>query len=287
MRYFFVCCLWFVVASAFSQPQTDDVGLLIMAHGGSEEWNSAIEEAAFPLRTKFPVSIAFGMANPETLQKAVDELVSQRVKSIAVVRLFVSGESFIDETRYAFGLSSVPPEGHFMHQPRILDLTVPTAISIGGLLDDHSLSGVLVDRASNLSSDPGWESVLIVGHGPGDDDENERWLSKMNILADSVRESANFHIVKVSTLREDWTGKREVVEKELRHFVEMEAAEGRNVIIIPFRLHGFGPYSDVFDGLAYQADSLGFLPDKRVTHWIEQQYRQTKALLISTKPSDQ
>lgn len=287
MRYLLVCCLWFVAVSAFSQSRNPEVGLLIMAHGGSEEWNAAVEEAVYPLRAEIPVSVAFGMANPETLQKAVDELVLHEVNSIAVVRLFVSGESFIDETKYAFRLSSIRPMGHFMHEPRFLDLSIPTSLSVGGLLDAQILAEILADRAMNLSSDPIRESVLIVGHGPGDDDENERWLAKMNALADSVRGSADFHTVKVSTLREDWTGKREVVEKELRHFVEMEAAEGRHVIIIPFRLFGFGPYSEVFDGLTYRADSLGFVPDKRVTDWIEDQYQKTKALPGYSESSDQ
>lgn len=278
MRLFLVWCLSFLTISALSQPQGDKVGLLIMAHGGSAEWNAAVEEAAKPLKSSMPVSIAFGMANPETLQSAVDELVSLGVNSIAVVRLFVSGESFIDETMFAFRLSSQRPEGHFMHAPRPLDLPVPVALNKDGLLDASAVSGILVDRALNLSNEAHRESVLIVGHGPGDDEENERWLSKMNILADSVRGSADFHVVKVATLREDWTGKREVAERELRLFVENEASEGRKVIIIPFRLHGFGPYSDVFDGLDYQADSLGFLPDGRITDWIEQQFRQTENL---------
>ena len=286
MRYLLIYCLWFLTVSSSSLAQNSEVGLLVMAHGGSEEWNGAVEDAVSSLKTRFPASIAYGMANPATLQKAIDELVRDGVKSIAVVRLFVSGESFINETEYSFGLSSNRPERHFMHEPRILDLSIPVALSVDGLLDADTVSDILADRAMDLSIDPARESILIVGHGPGDDQENERWLSKMNRLAESVRLSADFHTVKVSTLREDWTGKREIVEKELRHFVEMEATEGRVAIIIPFRLFGFGPYSEVFDGLTYRADSLGFLPDHRITDWIEDQYKRTKARLSSPQASD-
>ena len=254
-----------------------------MAHGGSEEWNKAVENALVPLHAEIPVSIAFGMADPLTLQQAVDSLILRGVESIAVVRLFVSGESFLEETKYAFNLSPNPPKGHLMHEPKILDLSVPIALNKEGLLDAPLLGGILADRALHLSLAPARESVLIIGHGPGDDDENERWLSKMNDLADSVRTSANFHSVRVSTLREDWTGKREAVEKDLRRFLESETAEGREVIIVPFRLFGFGPYSEVFEGLTYRADYIGLLPDKRVTDWIESQYRKTLSTLSASQ----
>jgi len=55
------------------------------------------------------------------------------------------------------------------------------------------------------------------------------------------------------------------------------------VIIIPFRLFGFGPYADVFEGLSYRADSLGLLPDQRVTDWIRSQYMSTKETLIQSE----
>lgn len=283
MRLLLICCLCLSSGLAFSQSSNSKVGLLIMAHGGSDEWNKAVENALVPLRTEISVAIAFGMADPLTLQQAVDSLILRGVESIAVVRLFVSSESFLEETRYAFKLSPNPPKGHLMHEPKILDLSVPIALNEEGLLDAPLLGGVLADRALNLSKAPSSESVLIIGHGPGDDDENERWLSKMNALAESVRTSANFHSVSVSTLREDWTGKRKEVEKDLRRFLESETTEGRQVIIIPFRLFGFGPYSEVFEGLPYRADYIGLLPDERVTEWIESQYRKTMSSLPSSK----
>lgn len=287
MRVLFVCCLLLLPGLAFSQSNNSEAGLLIMAHGGSDAWNAAVEEATGGLPTEIPVSIAFGMANPATLQQGVDELVSQGVKSIAVVRLFVSAESFLAETEYAFGLSSNPPGGHLMHEPKVLELSVPVSLNKEGLLDAQELSGILADRALNLSQNPEAESVLIIGHGPGDDEENLRWLSKMDVLAEAVRTSADFHSVQVSTLREDWTGKRKVVEEELRRFVELETTEGRQVIVVPFRLFGFGPYAEVFEGLSYRTDSLGLLPDERIGDWIESQYEATRSFLprVETRAS--
>ena len=73
------------------------------------------------------------------------------------------------------------------------------------------------------------------------------------------------------TLREDWTGKRKPIELELQTLLRSEAEAGREVLVIPFRLFGFGPYAEVLDGLSYRADSLGLLPDTRVSDWIREQ----------------
>jgi hypothetical protein len=247
-------------------------GLLVMAHGGSDEWNTAVENAVKPLRNSSPVAIAFGMANPETLQEAVIKLQNDDVSSISVVRLFVSGDSFLPETEYAFGLRDELPDGHFMHEPRILNVNVPVSLSRDGLLNARIIGDVLADRATNLSRDPRNEAVLIIGHGPSSDTENNRWLSRMDTMANSVRERSSFHSVRVATLREDWTGKRAVVEKELRALVQSETQLGRTVLVIPFRLHGFGPYAEVLEGLPYRADSLAFLPDPRLTKWIDAEF---------------
>lgn len=278
MRLLFLLVSLFVAFPSSGQDSDVNMGLLVMAHGGSENWNSAIEEAVAPLRLNGPVSIAFGMANPNTLQKAADELLKQGATSIGVVRLFVSGDSFLPETEYAFGQRSEKPSGHFMHEPRILNLNIPVRLSKDGLLDALALGSIMSDRASKLSQIPASESVLIVGHGPGDDVENEHWLTKMNQFADSVRAAAPFHEVKVATLREDWTGKREIAEVELRKFVSSESTSGRTVIIIPFRLFGFGPYGEVFQDQDYRADSLGFLPDDRITTWIASQLKTMKTM---------
>lgn len=259
---------------ATAQDVTEKPGLLVMAHGGSEEWNSAVMDAVEPLRKTHPVAIAFGMANPETLQTAADSLVASGVSQVHVVRLFISGESFFDETEYAFGLRNEAPSGHFMHPPKPINLALPVTLSSEGLMDIVSLGGILKDRAEVLSQRPEDESVLIIGHGPGSDEENEQWLHRMDQMADSVRASLPFRYVQVETLREDWTGKREHAEVRIRAFVERETQEGRTVLVIPFRLHGFGPYAEVLEGLEYHSDGTGFLPDARITDWISHQYQQ-------------
>ena len=209
---------------AFQAEPTSDAaevaGLLVMAHGGSEDWNTAVLDAVEPLRHEAPVAVAFGMANPHTLQEAVSDLEAQGVTRIEVVRLFISGDSFLEATEYAFGIRDEKPQGQFMHEPHPIEVNVPVQLSSKGLMDVTRLGGILSERTAAISQHPADESVLIIGHGPGSDEENERWIARMDAMADSVRAMGAFHTVHVTTLREDWTGKREAAEADIRAFMD-------------------------------------------------------------------
>ena len=46
---------------------------------------------------------------------------------------------------------------------------------------------------------------------------------------------------------------------------------GLEPVVIPFRVHGFGPYTRVLEGLDYRADELGLLPHQNVNLWVANQ----------------
>ncbi|MBN2733101.1 MAG: hypothetical protein JXR26_11790, partial [Balneolaceae bacterium] len=73
--------------------QSQDTGVLIMAHGGSKEWNQHVKDAADPLEEKYPVEFAWGMANYVTLQNSIKKLEAQGVSEIIAVPLFISSHS--------------------------------------------------------------------------------------------------------------------------------------------------------------------------------------------------
>jgi sirohydrochlorin ferrochelatase len=243
-----------------------------MAHGGSEEWNESVREAVAPLASDQPTAIAFGMADPATLQSAVDELESSSVTRIAVVRLFISGESFLSRTEYLFGQGIEPVEKHeSSHGPQPGPQRVRTgtevAIDREGLSDGPEARHILLQRALDLSHDPPSESVLLLGHGAGDELRNQRLLIKMERTADLIR-TAGFQVVAAETLQEDWAEARDVAEKRIRRWVSDRSAAGLRVIVVPYRLSGFGPYADVLEGLDYDANGQGLIPHDAVTTWI-------------------
>lgn len=255
--------LWAVVPSltacASGSPEPPDravgvesrgYGLLVMAHGGSPEWNAAVREAVAPVRNELPTALAFGMADPESLRAAASRLESQGVSRIAVVRLFISGSSFYERTLEA--LSPLSPD---------------FAISRAGLIESPLAGEIMRERVASLSRDPSGESVLILAHGMGEESENDRLLGHMEEVARAVREIGPFREVRTETLREDWPEKREPSERGIRRWVEARSRTGR-VIVVPLRLYGFGPYESVLEGLPYVADGTGFVPHPLITSWI-------------------
>src|SRR5262249_48664006 len=93
-----------------SQPAPKDFGILVMAHGGSPEWNKAVLDAVEPLRAGNKIEVAFGMADALSIQKGVRDLEAEGAHRIGVVRLFVSGESWYDRTQQILGVAPGAPE---------------------------------------------------------------------------------------------------------------------------------------------------------------------------------
>lgn len=246
-------------------PQAGGHGVLIMAHGGGEAWNETVIEAAAAARHEGPVVVAFGMAHPVSMQRGVDTLDELGAERVSVVRLFVSGESFRADTRYLLGLSDEGPELPWVKTPLDHDLTIATHEH--GLMGSPEVSQILLTRALDLSEEPADESVLLIAHGMGDEAENDRVLDNMRLAAGRIAEKG-FAEVEVAALREDWQEARVTAEAAIRSFVESRAAAGRRVLVLPYRLSGFGPYAKVLEGLDYLAGD-GLLPHDAISRWIE------------------
>ena len=70
-------------------------GILLLAHGGRDEWNREVHALAERVEPQQPVEIAFGMANKRAIQDAVDRLADRGVSGIVAVPLFVSSHSSV------------------------------------------------------------------------------------------------------------------------------------------------------------------------------------------------
>lgn len=274
----------------------DKLGAMIMAHGGGAVWNAEVEAMLAPLAREMPVELAFGMAEAASMQSAVKRLEDRGVHRIAVVRLFISGESWYERTEQILGLAPgagpKPAEqaGHDAHAGHgaagghTMDMALWRinthaifALSKQGLAEAPEMSEVLAERARGLSKEPARESVLIIGHGPETDEENQRWLTMIDQRAEAVRRLAPFRSVHVETLREDWPEKRAASEARIRAYVEQANKNNGRTLVIPYRVSGFGPYAKVLEGLAYEADQKGLLPSAGVEHWVRRQIRELGA----------
>ncbi len=273
-----------------SVNQSKNIGVLVLAHGvhrmhgeqvhkerNSEAlplWNASVLEVVKPLTDKYPLEVAFGMADPDTIKEAVHSLEEKGVSEVIVVPLFISSHSpIIGNSRYILGIQEKLPETTTVKSLPRIESRIKFRMS--GALDDSMLvAEILFERAMELSANPPNETVILVGHGPNDEKENRFWLADMEKLAYYVREKGNFKKVKVATWRSD--APEEIKERaihELRTMVEMSGKDGK-VIAIPHLLATGGVESEIvaaLKGLPYIFNGKTLLPHSNITRWVEMQ----------------
>ena len=288
----------FALASCAAIPVTENenpadefnYGVMVMAHGGSEEWNAHLYEAVEPVRERYPVEMALGMADAGSIEDAIRRLESRGVNHVGVVRVFVSGESWYDRTLQILGVQEGAPPRPDPERLREIqanmrmpmgfwkvDTGLAFHVSVDGLADAEEIDEVMTSRIRGLSSDPDNEVAVVIAHGPGDDAENERWLEKIAQRTGGAGEQMGLREIRVFTLREDWPEKRAEAEAEIRAYIEQANSRGLAPLVVPFRLQGFGPYESILDQLDYRANGLGLLPHANVALWVSRQAEQLKA----------
>ena len=276
-----------------------DSGILLLAHGGSAEWNTRVTELAAKVNEKHPTEVAFGMAARATIQNAIDKLIARGVEEIVTVPLFVSSWStVITSTEYLLGLraeappalvryakmnhapvGAAPPGSSRTHDDHTTpaDGTAPVKSSVPirmtPALNDHPIvADVLASRARAISRNPAREALVILAHGPNEEEDNRRWLTDMRSLAGRVAQSERFASIEYLTLRDDAPKPvREAATEQLRGIVQREISAGRRVLIVPL-LISFGGIErglrERLDGLAYTMADAALMPDDRLTAWV-------------------
>jgi sirohydrochlorin cobaltochelatase len=292
-----VCSSAFALAQNIRAEQ-GPAGILLLAHGGKKKWNRDVKSLAAQVNGTIPTEVAFGMADSESIQAAVDRLAERGVHQIAAVPLFVSSHSsVVAATQYLLGLrAEAPPAlamfagmrhdsaGHMEMGPgspdarRTTPIKSPVPIRMTSALDHSPLvADILVSRAQRLSKDPARETVVLVAHGPVSDQENARWLADMNMLADLMKRSSGFKQLEVLTVRDDAPEPvRSQATAELRRVVERANRQGNRVLVIPLLISYGGIEKGIkkrLAGLRYVMTPQGLLPDNRLAEWVLEQAR--------------
>lgn len=260
-------------ANRFRPPTAEEIGVVVMPHGAGHYYNRKILDAISPLKKKYLLEVAFGMADTDTLQEAVEKLESRGVKLIHVVRLYDTSASLKEATEYVLGLRKAPAgHGHGGGAPQRVRSSA--LFSTSGGLDDHPLiSEVLLERVLEVSREPERETVILLAHGARSDETDLLWKKKMEIKARFIKEKSGkpFKEIRVATLREDWPEKREKAVQEIRKMIEEAGKDGGRAIVISNRITGAGPYRKYLKGLDYLFNGTGIAPHPNLTRWIEQE----------------
>ncbi|MYI75634.1 MAG: hypothetical protein F4057_10090 [Acidobacteria bacterium] len=288
-----------VLAAALLLPGVVEAqGVLLLAHGGRDEWNRHVLELAAQVESERPVEVAFGMASKRAIQDAVDRLAGRDVTKIVAVPLFVSSHSSVmHATEYLLGSrDDAPPQMELLGRMASrreaagggggdpdFEWTTPVAttvpITVATALDSHELvADILTSRALDISEQPDEEVVVLVAHGPSSDEYNAVWLENMSVLAARMRRHADFSRIEYLTVRDDAPDEvQDQATAELRAVVERAVQEGKSVLVVPLLLSYGGIEVGIrerLEGLQYRMAHRALLPDDRLSEWVLQQVAQ-------------
>ncbi|MFA5668391.1 MAG: hypothetical protein WC967_04050 [Balneolaceae bacterium] len=258
-----------------TKQNNNEYGVLVLAHGSNNDsWDNSIHEVIKSVEDTYPTQVAFGMADPSTMQPAIDSLEQSGVKKIVVVQLFISSHSpIIRQNEYLLGLrdsladapmlmmhhtmvskdeltnvetNSAHAEHGMDHNSdgdtELKQLNINAKILLTDPLDDHALvAGILLDRINALSHNPAKETILIVAHGPNGEQDNQNWVKSMENLANQIEIQAKekneyFKNIEYFTVRDD--ADADVYEKAKQHFrnAVIDANKDGEAIVIPLLL---------------------------------------------------
>lgn len=273
--------LWMAQEANRHVPLTDDeIGVVMLAHGSDHHWNQGMRDAIAGVAARHDVEVAFSMADPPIVERAIRKLEARGARGIVVVRVFGLASSFRGAVEHMLGLDIEAGAHTAQHdhghghavgpQPRIRSAS--RFATEGGLEASPRFAAALVDRARALSTDPSTETVILVAHGSGDDATNEHWRGVLGALADHMRADggAAFRAIHVGTWREDWPGKREPEIAAIRALVADAARDGGRALVIPARTTAHGPEPELLEGLTYELGA-GFAPHPEFEAWFEDQ----------------
>ena len=240
-----------------------NIGVILVPHGASFNWNETMRRGIEPIRGEYVTADAFSMVDPMLISRAAKQLEERGMRAALLVRIFFMKDSFHKKARYVLGLT--PETRGFPARVRS-SLVFHT---VGGVAGSPQLASALVDRLDEISTDPRKETLILLGHGSGNDTVNDRWLEILAGLADEIRDlsGAPFRDIRYHTWREDWPDKREAAIAAIRADVETASKGDGTALVMPVRTTGQGPAEHYLEGLDYRYGK-GFAPHGEFEDWL-------------------
>jgi sirohydrochlorin ferrochelatase len=262
------------------------VGTIVVAHGGSEEWNAPVLGIAAEAPTGGPVEVSFLMgehARDHRFQDAVARLVERGATRIVVVPLLASSHSgHYEQIRWLAREVDTLSESmmHHLHMAGIERPAADVAIRVTAALDaSGEIATILAERAQALADAPAAQALFIVGHGPNGAEDYAGWMANLRPVADSVARLTGFRDVKLGLVRDDAPAPvREEAVRRIREIIQLQHdMTGRPVVVVPLlvsRGYVTEKLRKDLDGLPVVYEGEGLLPHPELASWIARRVRE-------------
>ena len=262
---------WFVSSNGVQAEQ----GVLILAHGYREQGDAAFKEKMQPIADVLPLALSFGMSMmmSDHIQLGIDDLEAAGAKEIAVIPVVSTRHNtMMRQWEYIFGQRDEPAYAEVAQVTSNAKLHLISPIE-----DDPLVAEILIDHASELSSDPANELVVIAAHGPTFEDDNIQELAMLENIAKVIREDSDFENVVGVTLQDDAPPEiRDANVARLRGMVTEANESGQNVIIVTNLMGTRTVQAKLrkdLKGLDYKFNAKGISSHDNFMKWIMESMR--------------
>jgi sirohydrochlorin ferrochelatase len=277
-----------------SALQAQQVGTILVAHGGSKEWNDRVYSIVKGAQTGGPVEVSFLMgpgAKDTRIQDVAARMEAAGVSRIVVVPLLISSHSgHYEQIRYLAGQTDQLDENmmHHLHMGGLKRVQTRVPVEVAAAIDDSpDVARVLAERARELVPQPQGRALFLVGHGPNSSEDLAVWMKNLRVLGDSVRALTGFRDVRVGLVQDDAPAhvRAEAVTR-VREFITLQhELTGQDVAVVPV-LISRGKLSteklprDLANlPILYNGEPL--LPHPILAKWIEARVREVTRLTSS------
>ena len=301
MRIELILSVMILVVAAPAAAQSSDraaaapakVGTIVIAHGGSDEWNAPVLEIAEQAPTGGPVEVSFLMgdaAKEYRFQDAVARLVEHGATRIVVVPLLASSHSgHYAQIRYLAGELDELDEKmmHHLHMSGIHRPDVDVPMHVTTALDaSMEVATILAERALAIASEPAGRALFIVGHGPNSAEDYAAWMTNLRPVADSVARLTGFRDVKLGLVRDDAPEPvRAEAVRRIREIVQLQNdLTGRDVVVVPLLISkGYVTQKlrKDLEGLPVAYEGDGLLPHPELAKWVARRVHEVTARVAS------
>jgi hypothetical protein len=139
-------------------------------------------------------------------------------------------------------------------------------------MEDHPLvAEMLIDHAAEISRDPAREEIIIVAHGPVDEQDNKTQLATMENLAVYLRNRGYAGVYPV-TLQDDAPAEvRAENVRAMRQLVADIHARGNEVLVITNLLGTRVVQRSIrrdLNGLGYRYNFKGLVQHRKFIDWV-------------------
>ena len=168
-----------LVVLALIAPANAKIGVLVVAHGGSEDWNTVVERQFSETQIPFPKEIAFlEFEKTKTIERGIEVLEDKGCNRIVIAPLFISSYSgHIDEIRKIIGVGDC--------KENVSTIKTEAKIILTEAIDEDVIPFIVADRVNEVNGSS--NAIVLVAHGTKpEDDLEEAYLKQWKRNLESI-----------------------------------------------------------------------------------------------------